>query len=75
VNYLILALADDNLIFDRAHAAAMNLPFERGWAAWHVFHRNGRDLRFIDSFDAYGKAQKFIEKQPVLTVELSNVLH
>jgi hypothetical protein len=77
VSYLILALADDGLIFDRAHAKCMSLPFDHGWESWHVYHRNGRNLSFIDSFSTFDKARRFTETHPILhvTVGLSNVLH
>jgi hypothetical protein len=68
--YLILALADDGLIFDRAHADCMQLPFDRGWAAWHVYRRKSeRDLSFIDTFPTYAEALAFIETQLILTAK------
>ena len=66
-NFLILALADDGLILDRAHAGCMRLPFERGWSAWQVFRRKGdRDLSFVEAFSTYAEARAFTEIQSLL---------
>ena len=68
--YLILAVADDGLLFDSAHADCMQLPFDRGWAGWHVYRRKGeRDLSFIDAFSTFTEALAFIETQLALTAE------
>lgn len=52
----------------------MQLPFRRGWNQWSVFRKKGeRDLIFIESFDSYQKAERFIACQPVLTSEVAGV--
>jgi hypothetical protein len=61
--FIVLA-REDNLLFDRAYAENMKLPFDRGWDHWEVYSQNdaSRDLHFLGEFKSYEDVEAFLTK-------------
>ncbi len=61
--FIVLA-REDNLLFDRAYAENMKLPFDKGWDHWEIYTQTdaSRDLHFLHECKSYEEVEQFLTR-------------